>query len=50
MWPITGMPAPTIARIRESDDAPPPSSLTASARASLTNRWAVWIASSSEAS
>ena len=39
MWPITGMPAPTIARTRESI-GPAPSSLTASAPASLTKRTA----------
>ncbi len=47
MWPITGMPAPTIARTRESI-GPAPSSLTASAPASLTNRIAFSSAVSSE--
>ena len=47
MWPMTGMPAPTIARTRESD-GPAPSSLTASAPASLTNRIALPTASASE--
>ena len=37
MWPITGMPASTIARTRESI-GPAPSSLTASAPPSLTRR------------
>ena len=37
MWPMTGMPAPTIARTRDSV-APAPSSLTASAPASFTKR------------
>ena len=47
MCPITGMPAPTIARTRESI-GPAPSSLTASAPASLTKRIAFSSASSSE--
>ena len=47
MWPITGMPAPTIAWTRESV-GPAPSSLTASAPASLTKRTALRSASSSE--
>ena len=47
MCPITGMPAPTIAATRESD-GPAPSSLTASAPASLTNRIAFVTASASE--
>ena len=47
MCPITGMPAPTIARTRESI-APAPSSFTASAPASLTKRIALRTASSSE--
>ena len=40
MWPITGMPASTIARTRESI-APAPSSFTASAPASFTKRIAL---------
>ena len=40
MWPMTGMPAPTSARTRESV-GPAPSSLTASAPASLTKRIAL---------
>ena len=40
MWPITGMPADVSARTRESI-GPAPSSLTASAAASLTKRIAV---------
>ena len=47
MWPITGMPAPTSAWTRESV-GPAPSSLTASAPASLTKRTALRSASSSE--
>ena len=47
MWPITGIPAPTIARTRESI-GPAPSSFTASAPASLTNRIAFRTVSSSE--
>ena len=47
MCPITGIPASTIARMRESD-APAPSSLTTSARASLTKRTAFVTAASSE--
>ena len=47
MWPITGMPAPTIARARESI-GPAPSSFTASAPASLTKRIAFSTAVSSE--
>ena len=47
MWPITGMPASTIARTRESI-APAPSSFTASAPASFTKRMAFSTASSSE--
>jgi hypothetical protein len=43
------MPARMIARAR-STEAPPRSSLTASTCASLTNRWAVSIASSFELS
>ena len=46
-WPMTGMPARTIARAREAE-GPAPSSLTASARASLTKRMALRRASSSE--
>ena len=46
-WPITGMPASTIARARETD-VPPPSSLTASAPPSLTRRTALLTACSSE--
>jgi hypothetical protein len=46
---MTGTPARTIARAR-SAIAPPPSSLTASQPASLTNRCAVAIACASEAS
>ena len=46
---MTGMPAPTIAAAR-STEVPPRSSLTASQPASLTNRWAVWIACSLDAS
>ena len=49
-WPITGMPAPTIARARLTEDGPPPSSLTASQPASLTIRIAFEIACSSETS
>ena len=49
-WPITGMPAATIARARLTEPAPPPSSLTASQPASLTMRTAVAIACSSETS
>ncbi len=45
--PITGMPAATMLWTRESI-APAPSSLTASAPASLTKRMALRIASSSE--
>jgi hypothetical protein len=41
------MPAPTIARARDTD-GPAPSSLTTSARASLTKRMALRTASSSE--
>ena len=48
-WPITGMPAPTIARAR-STEVPPRSSLTASQPASLTKRCAWRIASSLDAS
>ena len=44
---MTGMPAATIARARATDVAPPPSSLTASQPASLTNRSAVVTACSS---
>ncbi len=47
MWPMTGMPASTIARTRDSD-GPAPSSLTASVRASLKKRIALRTASSSE--
>jgi hypothetical protein len=46
-WPITGIPASTIARARETD-GPAPSSFTTSARASFTNRIALRTASSSE--
>ena len=46
--PITGTPAPTIACTRESV-GPAPSSLTASAPASLTKRTAFSTADSSEA-
>ena len=49
-WPITGIPAPTIARARLTEDSPPPSSLTTSQPASLTIRIAVVIACSSETS
>ena len=48
-WPITGIPAFTIARARSTED-PPRSSLTASQPASLTNRWALAMASSSDCS
>ena len=47
--PITGMPASTIARTRETD-GPPPSSLTTSAPPSLTKRIAVSTACSSDTS
>ncbi len=47
MWPITGTPAPTMACTRESI-VPAPSSFTASAPASLTNRTAFVTASSSD--
>ncbi len=47
MWPITGIPASTIRRTRETI-GPAPSSLTTSAPPSLTNRIAVRTASSSE--
>ena len=47
MWPMTGIPAATIARTRESI-TPAPSSFTASAPASFTNRIALRTASSSE--
>ena len=46
MWPMTGMPAPTMARARPTID-PAPSILTASAPASLTRRTALRTASSS---
>ena len=46
MWPITGMPASTIARARSI--GPAPSSFTASAPASFTKRIAFRTASSSE--
>ena len=46
-WPITGIPARTIARAR-STEAPPRSSLTASQPASLTKRCALSIACSFE--
>ena len=49
-WPITGMPAPTIARARLAGASPPPSSLTTSQPPSLTIRIAVAIACSSETS
>ena len=49
-WPMTGMPAWTMARARATGTGPPPSSLTASQPASLTNRCAVAIACASEAS
>ena len=45
-WPITGIPAPTIACTRESI-GPAPSSFTASAPASLTKRTAFSTATSS---
>ena len=48
-WPITGIPARTIARAR-STEAPPRSSLTASQPASLTKRWAFSIACSLDCS
>ena len=47
---MTGIPALTIARARATDIGLPPSSLTASAPASLTKRMAVRIACSSETS
>ena len=47
---MTGMPALAIARARATDVGPPPSSLTASQPASLTNRIAVATACSSETS
>jgi hypothetical protein len=43
------MPAATMARAR-STELPPRSSLTASQPASLMKRWALWIASSFDAS
>ncbi len=46
-WPITGIPARTIARARSTEE-PPRSSLTASQPASLTNRCAFAIACSFE--
>ena len=48
-WPITGMPAWTIARAR-SAELPPRSSLTASQPASFTNRCALRTACSSDTS
>ena len=47
MWPITGMPAATIAAARVTD-VPEPSSFTQSAPASFTNRPAFRTASSSD--
>jgi hypothetical protein len=47
IWPITGIPAPTIAATRASV-GPAPSTFTASAPASLTNRIAFVTASASE--
>ena len=48
-WPITGIPAPTIARARETE-VPPRSSLTASAPPSFTSRTAFRTACSSDSS